>query len=82
MYKLYNYQTPLKHCLKNQQPNKHRQMNHLCRIYKTKTLLKQIRGKYFKKGLRQCAELQDLCKGDYCCDCYRGKQSKITQQIE
>ena len=31
-----------------------------------------------KKGLRQCAKLQDLCGGDcyYCCDCdycYGGK---------
>ena len=27
-----------------------------------------------KKGLHQCAKLQDLCEGDCCdCDCYRGK---------
>ena len=22
-----------------------------------------------KKGLHQCLKLQDLCGGDYCCDC-------------
>ena len=27
-----------------------------------------------KKGLRQCAKLQDLGEGDYhCCDCHGGK---------
>ena len=26
--------------------------------------------KYYKKGLHQCAKLQDLGEGDYyCCDC-------------
>ena len=29
-----------------------------------------------KKGLRQCAKLQDLGECD-CCDCYGGKQSQI-----
>ena len=32
-------------------------------------------GRENKKGLRQCAMLQDLGEGDYCydCDCYGGK---------